>query len=121
MRLTHVNVTMPKGSEDAARAFYVGLLGLTEIPKPEELRVRGGVWFDADGLEVHLSIEEERGGRDVYRHFGLEGSDIDALRARLEAAGVPTEDGRTAPWRRFFARDPFGNRIEFHEVGGMRG
>ncbi len=31
-----------------------------------------------------------------------------------------TEDGRPAPWRRFFARDPFGNRLEIHEPGGLR-
>jgi len=120
MHLSHINVTMPKGSEDIARAFYVGLLGLKEIPKPESLRSRGGVWFDAGGLDVHLSIEEQRPGPDAYRHFGLECPDVDGLRAKLKAAGVATEDGRPAPWRRFFVRDPFGNRIEIHEAGGLR-
>jgi len=121
MRLTHVNVTMPKGGEAAARAFYVELLGLKEIPKPEPLRVRGGVWFDAGGLDVHLSIEEGRDGIDVYRHFGLECTNVDELRKRLIAAGYATEDGRAATWHRFFVRDPFGNRIEIHEAGGIRG
>ncbi|HZM06262.1 MAG TPA: VOC family protein [Candidatus Saccharimonadales bacterium] len=121
MRLSHINVTIPKGSEAQARSFYGGLLGLPEIPKPESLRGRGGVWFDAGGLDVHLSVEEQRTGLDTYRHFGLEHKDVEGLRARLEAAGVATEDGRPAPWRRFFARDPFGNRIEIHEPGGLRG
>jgi catechol 2,3-dioxygenase-like lactoylglutathione lyase family enzyme len=120
MRLSHVNVTMPKGGEEKARAFYVGLLGLEEIPKPESLRVRGGVWFDAGGLDLHLSVEEGRGGPDTYRHFGLECQNIDALRLRLTAASVSIEEGRPAPWRRFFVRDPFGNRIELHEVGALR-
>lgn len=111
---------MPRGSEDAARAFYSGLLNLREIPKPEMMRSRGGVWFDAGGLDVHLSIEESRLGPDADRHFGLECADVDGLRKRLEAAGMPTEDGRPAPWRRFYVRDPFGNRIEVHEVGGLR-
>jgi catechol 2,3-dioxygenase-like lactoylglutathione lyase family enzyme len=121
MHLSHINVTMPKGSEDLARSFYGGLLGLPEIPKPESLRVRGGVWFDAGGLDVHISVEEGRSGEDSYRHFGLECADVNAVRARLEAAGVKTEDGRPAPWRRFFVRDPFGNRIEVHEKGRLRG
>ena len=121
MQLSHVNVTMPKGAEDTARAFYAGLLGLREIPKPEPLRVRGGVWFDAGWLDIHVSVEEARVGPDAYRHFGLECADVEGLRAKLSAAGVGTEDGRPAPWKRFFVRDPFGNRIEIHEAGGLRG
>jgi catechol 2,3-dioxygenase-like lactoylglutathione lyase family enzyme len=120
MHLSHINVTMPKGSEEIARSFYAGRLGLREIPKPEPLRVRGGLWFDAGGLDVHVSVEEQRGGADAQRHFGLECADVDGLRASLEAAGVETDAGRPAPWKRFFVRDPFGNRIEIHEVGGLR-
>jgi catechol 2,3-dioxygenase-like lactoylglutathione lyase family enzyme len=120
MRLSHINVTMPKGSEDIARLFYAGLLGLREIPKPESIRNRGGVWFAADGLDIHVSVEEQRNGVDAYRHFGLECTDVDGLRGRLKAAGVETEDGRPVPWHRFFVHDPFGNRIEIHEVGGLR-
>jgi catechol 2,3-dioxygenase-like lactoylglutathione lyase family enzyme len=121
MRLSHINITMPKGGEDAARSFYAGLLGLMEIPKPESIRHRGGVWFDADGLDIHVSVEENRMGQDSYRHFGLECKDVDGLRAIMQAAGVTTEDGRPAPWKRFFVRDPFGNRIEIHDLGGFRG
>ena len=120
MRLTHINVSMPGGSEDIARAFYCGQLGLREIPKPEPLRVRGGVWFDAGGLDIHLSVEGQRFASDAQRHFGLECFDVDGLRTRLTAAGVETEDGRPAPWKRFFVRDPFGNRIEIHEPGALR-
>ncbi|HTV61338.1 MAG TPA: VOC family protein [Verrucomicrobiae bacterium] len=120
MRLSHVNVTMAKGCEDIARSFYTGLLGLREIPKPEAVRNRGGAWIDANGLDLHVSVEEQRNGPDAYRHFGLECENVDALRAKLETDGVATEDGRPAPWRRFFVRDPFGNRIEIHEPGGLR-
>ncbi len=121
MRLSHINITMPRGAEDIARAFYVGELGLREIPKPEELRLRsGGVWFDADGLDIHVSVEDSRFGPDNYRHFGFECDDVDALRAKLESAGIATEDGRPAPWKRFFVRDPFGNRVEIHEAGALR-
>ena len=120
MRLSHINITMPKGSEDLARSFYTGLLGLREIPKPESIRHRGGVWFDAGGMDLHVSIEESRSAPDAYRHFGLECADVDAVRAKMQSAGIPTEDGRPVPWRRFFVHDPFGNRIEIHETGGLR-
>src|ERR1043165_2136716 len=115
MRLSHVNVTMPPGGEEAAREFYSGLLGLREIPKPDVMRARGGVWFDAGGLDVHLSADAQHEGVDAQRHFGLECAAVDGLRERLKASGVVIDEGRPAPWKRFFVRDPFGNRIELHE------
>jgi catechol 2,3-dioxygenase-like lactoylglutathione lyase family enzyme len=120
MRLSHINVTMPKGGEDVARAFYTGILGLREIAKPEPIRNRGGVWFEAGDVELHLSVESPRSGPDSYRHFGLECDNVEELRAKFEAAGIATEDGRPAPWKRFFVQDPFGNRIEIHAAGGLR-
>ena len=98
MHLSHINVTMPKGSENMARSFYGGHLGLREIPKPEPLRIRGGVWFEAGGLDIHLSVEEQRFGPDAQRHFGMECADVDGLRAKLKTAGVEIDDGRPAPW-----------------------
>src|SRR5262249_30192752 len=120
VRLSHLNITMPRGEEDAARAFYSGLLGLTEIPKPEPLRARGGVWFDAGGMDIPVPIEEDRLAPDFRRHFGLEAADVDAVRVRLAAAGVKIDPGRPAPWKRFFAWDPFGNRLEIHEPAALR-
>jgi catechol 2,3-dioxygenase-like lactoylglutathione lyase family enzyme len=120
MHLSHITILMPKGSDDIARQFYAGHLGLQEIPMPDVIRIRGGVWFDAGGLDVHVSVAMEPGGVDVQRHFGLECPDVDGVRAKLKAAGIETFDGRPAPWKRFFVNDPFGNRIEIHETGGLR-
>jgi catechol 2,3-dioxygenase-like lactoylglutathione lyase family enzyme len=121
MKLSHINLGMPPGGEDIARSFYSGLLGLTEIPKPLPLKARGGVWFDAGGIDIHLSVENGRATADVQRHFGLSCDDVHDLRHRLIAASIATDDGRPAPWRRFFLHDPFGNRIEIHEPDAMRG
>jgi catechol 2,3-dioxygenase-like lactoylglutathione lyase family enzyme len=124
VKLSHINVTMPKGSEDIARAFYTGHLGLGEIPKPEPIRARGGVWFNAGGLDIHLSVADDPRSHpspDTQRHFGIECQNIEALRIRLESAGIKIDDGRPAPWKRFFVHDPFGNRIEIHAPGGLRG
>ena len=111
---------MPKGGEAAARLFYAGCLGLRELPRPQVLQAREGVWFDAGGLRLHLSVAEERSATDRQRHFGLGCGDLDNLRTRLSAAGVPIEEGRPVPWKRFFVYDPFGNRIEIHQPGGSR-
>ena len=120
MYLSHINVTMPKGGEAIARLFYSGHLGLRELPKPKSAQVRDGLWFDAGGLALHLSLEEQRTGADTQRHFGFGCGNVDGLKARLKAAGVEIEDGPPVPWKRFFIRDPFGNRIEIHAPGGLR-
>jgi catechol 2,3-dioxygenase-like lactoylglutathione lyase family enzyme len=118
MYLSHVNITIPEGSEQAARDFYTGLLGLRELAKPAAPLTQGGLLLDAGGLELHLSTEKERDGLDGHWHFGLGCGDVDGLKARLQAAGVAVEDGPPASRKRFFVHDPFGNRLEIHAPGG---
>jgi catechol 2,3-dioxygenase-like lactoylglutathione lyase family enzyme len=120
MYLSHINVTMPKGGEATARSFYSGHLGLREMPKPKSAHVRDGLWFDAGGVALHLSVGHNGTAPDTQRHLGLGCGDVDGLKARLRTAGVEIEDGPPVPWKRFFIRDPFGNRIEIHAPGGLR-
>ena len=40
--IDHVQLAMPEGGEETARAFYRDALGLTEVPKPADLAARGG-------------------------------------------------------------------------------
>lgn len=47
-RLHHVQLAVPPGAEDDCRAFYVGVLGMTEIGKPPVLAAR----LVAAGVEV---------------------------------------------------------------------
>ncbi len=115
LSLDHVQLAMPAGGEAAARAFYRDLLGLAEVAKPAALAARGGAWFGAEGLALHLGVEAGfRPARKAHPAFRV--ADLDALRARLEAAGHPTRtDGLLPGFRRFYADDPFGNRLEFLE------
>jgi catechol 2,3-dioxygenase-like lactoylglutathione lyase family enzyme len=112
----HVSVPIDPGGQDLARSFYVDLLGLPEKPVPETLP-RHLVWVDAGSQEIHLLVEEASSTLNMQsrRHPCLEVDDVDALRASLDANGVTTEgeDFPLAGRRRFFARDPFGNLIEF--------
>ena len=102
--LDHVQLCMPPGQEEQARAFYCGVLGMTELPKPADGAAGfGGGWFVAGSVHLHLGPEEP------FRP---------ALRAHLEAADLEVKDGKPIPGRRrFFSTDCFGNRMEWVELG----
>ncbi len=113
-RLHHVLLSMPPGDEAAARAFFAGVLGMTEVAKPAALAARGGgAWFRAGGVELHLGVEEDF--RPAAKaHPGIVVDDLDHLVARLAEAGQPVRWDRDFPgFRRVYAHDPFGNRLEF--------
>ncbi|MFG3704513.1 VOC family protein [Micromonospora sp. NPDC047670] len=110
----HVLLASPRGSEDTSRAFYAGVLGMTEKPKPAALAARGGCWFTGHGIELHLGVEDDfRPARKA--HPGLLRPDLDALADRLAAAGYPVAwgDGELPGMRRFHTYDAHGNRLEF--------
>ena len=107
-RIDHVQVAAPAGGEGAARAFYGDLLGLAELPKPQRLRARGGVWFAVGGQQLHVGIEGSfAAARKAHPALAVpRAGDLSALAAKLEAAG------REIAWDgpRFYVEDPFGNR-----------
>jgi len=114
----HVQLSCPAGSEPALRAFYAGVLGLSEIPKPPLLAPRGGCWFRGDGIELHLGVEADfRPARKA--HPGLLVHGIDDWAGRLEASGADVVWAEDIPgMRRFHSHDPLGNRLEFLEPIG---
>ncbi|WP_339129831.1 VOC family protein [Streptomyces sp. f51] len=113
--LDHVQLAAPPGSEDRLRAYYGDVLGMTETPKPPVLAGRGGCWFEAGTVRLHLGIEASfRPARKA--HPGLRVTGIDTLAARIAATGAPvTWDSDLPGHRRFFSEDPVGNRLEFLE------
>lgn len=98
------------------RAFYGGVLGMSEIEKPEALRGRGGAWFRAGSAEIHIGIED--GFAPARKaHPGLAVDDLDALAARVAESGFPlTWDENIPGLRRFHTSDPVGNRLEFQRA-----
>jgi catechol 2,3-dioxygenase-like lactoylglutathione lyase family enzyme len=111
----HVQLSIPAGSEEACRRFYVGVLGLAEVPKPPVLAARGGLWVRGDGIELHLGVEEDFRPA-LEAHPGIRVRGLDDLARRLAEHGVRVRPDDALPGhRRFHADDPVGNRLEFIE------
>jgi catechol 2,3-dioxygenase-like lactoylglutathione lyase family enzyme len=111
----HVQLAAPAGAEALMRAFYVGALGLAEVAKPPVLAARGGVWFRAPGIEIHIGVEHDfRPARKA--HPGILVRGLDGLARRLRAAGHEVVVDDLLPgYRRFYVDDPVGNRLELLE------
>ncbi len=108
----HVQLAMPPDEETRATAFYEGLLGIPRVVKPPHLDIRGGCWFESEAVRVHLGVETDF-EPDMKAHPALLIEDLESLRHRLVAAGVPVGDDEPLPgFHRFYVSDPFGNRIE---------
>jgi catechol 2,3-dioxygenase-like lactoylglutathione lyase family enzyme len=113
--IDHVRIAAPRGCETAAREFFGRLLGLEEIEKPEPLRSRGGCWFKLGARQLHIGVEENFHPA-VKAHPAFAVPDIDVVFAALQNAGVHcTLDEPIGNIRRFYAADPWGNRLEFTE------
>jgi len=110
----HVQITVSPGDEAAARVFYCGVLGLSEVDKPDSLKGRGGFWVEFGGQQMHIGIEEGVERRRTKAHVAYQVDDLAAWRERLTAAGSPPLESIPIPgFDRFECRDPFGNRLEF--------
>lgn len=115
IKLHHVSLLVA----DTARslAFYQGLLGLEIDPLRPDLGFPGA-WLKLGDHQIHLlelnnpdslADRPQHGGRD--RHLALIVDDLDAMRAKLEQAGIDytlSRSGRQA----LFCRDPDQNAIE---------
>lgn len=116
VRIDHVQLAFPRGRDAEARRFYGAVLGFTEVPKPEAMRARGGMWFQAGPVQIHLGVEDDM-RPSQKAHPALVVIGLDDYRARLAAAGCEWRDADEIPGtRRGHTWDPFGNRIELIEA-----
>src|ERR1700733_10075825 len=111
-RLNHVQISIPFGSEDEVRKFYCGLMGMKEIPKPEPLINRGGLWLEIGDLQIHFGVEDVDDRAKTKRHVALEVKDLHQTRQEFEQSGIKImESIPIETYDRFDIRDPFGNRL----------
>jgi catechol 2,3-dioxygenase-like lactoylglutathione lyase family enzyme len=123
LRLQHVSVPIPVGSQETARQFYGGLLGLAEKRPPKSLADMNLIWYEVSAvegeLELHLFPDTELTTDPYAAHFCLNVSDLEEKRRAFEQVGLTIVDAPSIPSRpRFFIQDPFNNRIEFTRIEG---
>jgi catechol 2,3-dioxygenase-like lactoylglutathione lyase family enzyme len=102
IRVRHIDhVTLVVRDLHASRQFYVGLLGMTEVPRPAFNFE--GAWFQAGATLIHLISEHDRSGPAGYpvevliksgrnHHFAFEVDDAYAAAEALKAKGIPLLD-----------------------------
>ncbi len=113
--IDHIQLAASPGSEEKARMFYGKLLGMKEIQKPEDLKARGGCWFQCGAQEVHIGIQLDFTPAKKA-HPGFTVDNLSVLRNQLvDAEYLISEEPPISGRARFFTHDPFGNRIEFLE------
>lgn len=113
-RLDHIQICIPTGRENEARAFYRDIIGLSEIPKPNELLANGGLWFVIADIQLHIGTENEI--NKSKRHPAFEVEDLEQVKIFLKSHGVQIkEDIKIDGCERFSFIDPFGNRVELLE------
>ena len=111
--IDHVQLAMPVGGEPVARAFYVGVLGFVELPKPAVMAARGGCWFEAGPVKLHLGAEAQFvPARKAHPALVMRGL-VDFIAAHALPASWNDEIVDTV---RCHIDDPFGNRIELIEA-----
>lgn len=113
--IDHIQIAAPPGCEPEARHFFGHLLGLEEIEKPEGLRARGGCWFRVGDRQLHIGVDPDfRPARKAHPAFSVER--IETLFENLANAGIACDwDAALDGIKRFYAADPWGNRLEFTE------
>ena len=113
--VNHVQVNVTAAELPAARDFYLGFLGMREIPRPPVFK-SDGFWFHAGDREMHIGVEENVDKRATRAHVAYEVTGLSEWRKKIEAAKLPIKDQPRIPgYERFHFRDPFGNNIELIE------
>lgn len=109
--LHHVSINVT--DVDAARRFYVDVLGLTERDDRPAFGF-AGAWLDAGPQQIHLIAGDVP--PSVGQHLALHVADLDAAVAELRARGIEVSDpSPVGPGRQSFLTDPSGNLVELNQ------
>lgn len=115
LSIEHVQIAIPVGGEDRARAFYTGILGFVEVDKPAAMAKRNSIWFTAGSVSLHLGLEPDfHAAKRAHPALVVHG--MDQILTACEREGVTVKpDVSFNGFRRVHIFDPFGNRLELME------
>jgi glyoxylase I family protein len=108
----HVSINVE--DVNAALAFYVDVLGLTPLPRPD--MGFPGAWLRAGNQEIHL-LGLSSGTPVKEQHFAFQVKDVDAVATELRQLGhsVSKVSEIQGICRQIFSHDPSGNMVEFNQ------
>lgn len=117
------HVTLVVADLEQSRAFYAGLLGMTEKPRPDF--GFPGAWFEAGATQIHLNIASEEAGTPGLKydagkitralHVAFLVEDATEAAEMLQAKGVEIIAGprkRPDGAVQLYILDPDGHQIE---------
>ena len=113
--MNHFTITAE--DRDATLGFYCGLLGLKEGHRPD--LGFAGAWLYADGnpqavLHIYWDRPMPSGRTGVIDHMAFTASDLKAVKARFDAAGLKydlRQQAGAGTWQ-LFSFDPNGAKVE---------
>jgi catechol 2,3-dioxygenase-like lactoylglutathione lyase family enzyme len=112
-RLDHLTIEV--NDLNKAINFYTKILGLEERRTPEEVKSKGIRWLNiADNQALHL-IEIPDMREPSSAHMALIVEDIESWEKYLTKYHIEIQSPKFNIYnaKRFFIKDPSGNRIEF--------
>ena len=113
--LHHVQVACPAGSEDALRAFYGGVLGMTELAKPPAWPPGAAPGSGPAGRRSTAG-SRRTSGRRARRTRACSPPTSTGWRRGARQRDTPVQWDPDFPGhRRFYVSDPVGNRLELLE------
>ena len=109
------HVSLNVGDVDAARTFYVDVLGFEVMPSRPNFDF-DGAWLHAGANQVHL-IGGAKNPPDRRQHFALQVDSLTDWMDHLTAFDVPFRHATRimGAGDQLFLHDPSGNRIELNQ------
>lgn len=125
INVKHIDhISLVVADVEASRQFYVDLLGMSEVARPNfDFQ---GAWFQAGATLIHLIAEHDRSGPAGFpdgvvkkssrnHHFAFEVADATAAAESLKRQGIPLiDDAKKRPDGavQVFLQDPDGHVVE---------